>query len=196
MAQGGGGATSRDVPIQVSDDIVDMESIKKMDTPKLKEGARGKVLGMRSVLNNTNQLLQQARDEDQDILKLNCISEKLIAIKGFLKVSEESYVGLTEAEGRKDRQAAEHHYKLVTISQQRVSSLGEEARLCIGEEILYTDTEELESTVPDTVANNPDDFVDRPGVWGNRSATPNTFDLVADNETIIMNRLPELTPVF
>lgn len=141
------------------------------------EKATEKVGEMKTILTSTNELLEKVRSEEQDILKLNCINEKLAAIKGFLKVSEQSHDSLKQAVTANDKQAENHHYTLVAIAGQKVGVLGEEALVCAGEVLRFAEDTVVERTIDPNVA-----LVDP--------------ILIDDNEyhfDQLMERLPELT---
>jgi hypothetical protein len=133
---------------------------------------------MKGVLTDTNGLLEKVREREQDILKINCINEKLAAIKGFLKVSEESYTNLRDAASRNDEEATIHHYTLVSIAAQKVNDLGEEARTCVGEVQMFAD-----ETVVDR--REAPDIADVEVV---------TIDDDAFDDAFVTETLPELTP--
>src|SRR5687767_415237 len=51
---------------------------------------------MRNVLKDVLAKLEEARSS-KDVVKLNCVNEKLTQIKGFLRISEQADVALQEA---------------------------------------------------------------------------------------------------
>ena len=136
------------------------------------ERAATRIDEMRDTLTSISGLLETVRDQERDILKVNCVNEKLAAIKGFVKVSEQSYVNLQAAVNQDDTEAAEHHYTLVAVAQQKVQALAEEARLCTGEEQRFAGTTDVEVTPPE----NGDEEVDGP------------------EDDILVEDLPELSP--
>lgn len=117
------------------------------------------------------ELLEKTREEEKDLLKLNCINEKLTAIKGFLKVSEQSFAKLQEASSREN---AAHQFSLITIAGQKVQNLTVEAQSCAGEVLRYSGNTETKTEV--------DDFV--------RDYDP--FELLEELEDLA--RLTEVTP--
>ena len=148
------------------------EDVKSLSSQeKLNRGAK-KIQTMRSSLTTITELLQSVRDNERDILKINCINEKHAAIKGFLKVSEQSYIDLKSAVDKGDGGAANHHYTLISVAFQKVQSLSEEARLCTGEERRFAGQPEIE-VIPPLYG---DDHVDVP------------------EDELIVEDLPALTP--
>lgn len=94
---------------------------------------------MKSTLEHTNQLAEQARKE-KDIIKLNCVNDKLMQIKGNLALGEQTRQALQQAASRSDEGARNHEFAKLTITYQKVVVLGQEAEACIGEEISYVGT--------------------------------------------------------
>ncbi|PJB38360.1 MAG: hypothetical protein CO108_19135 [Deltaproteobacteria bacterium CG_4_9_14_3_um_filter_63_12] len=83
-------------------------------------------------------LLEQTRAEEQDVLKLNCINERLSAIKGFTKVAEKANVTLRSLSGT-DEEKEIHQAKLIGLSGAQVQQLGEEAESCYGQIVQQVD---------------------------------------------------------
>ena len=91
---------------------------------------------MKSILDMVNKLADQAR-KDKDIIKLNCVNDKLIQIKGNLNLAEQSRDALKASAARTDDSTRNHEFAKLTIMYQKVTVLGQEAEQCIGEEISY-----------------------------------------------------------
>lgn len=155
--------------------LIDEDVEALTDDQKL-ERAAAKIEQMRQTVGSTQDLLESVRDGERDILKINCINEKLAAIKGFVKVSEESYVELKTAAEEGDPRATTHQYTLISVAHQRVGSLAGEARLCTGEERRFAGRSEIEVIQP------------RNGV---EEVRPPEEDLIVED----LPELPELTPV-
>ncbi len=107
------------------------------DPDKLERSA--KALGtMREVLREVLEKLEEAR-RTKDVVKLNCVNEKLTQIKGLLRISETADVALQEAVTRKDSTSGEHEYTKVMIANQKVAQLRSETEECIGQLAFRTD---------------------------------------------------------
>lgn len=117
--------------------------------------AEEKIQTSKKNLEETNRLLRKAREEERDIQKINCINDKQAAIKGFLKVAEQSYVKLESAVSSGDTEESSHHYTLISVSNQKIDQLTEEARLCAGEVERYAEGTKVEVDVDDDVADPP-----------------------------------------
>lgn len=111
-----------------------LQAEKASDVPDAKKLERsGKSLGaMREVLRDVLGKLEEAR-RAKDVVKLNCVNEKLTQIKGLLRISERADVALQEAVSHRETTASEHEYTKVMIAQQKVSQLRTEVERCIGQ---------------------------------------------------------------
>lgn len=140
--------------------------------------AQRRIERMRGVLGTTTELLEEVRETDGDILRINCINEKLAAMKGFVKVSEQSYSSLRDAASRDDSAAESHHVSLINVSDVQVRELGEEAQICVGQVQVFVD---------DTVADRRVD----PGLADVDPIVPDDDEF---DDFFATEPLPELTP--
>ncbi|MDC0714303.1 hypothetical protein POL68_37935 [Stigmatella sp. ncwal1] len=107
------------------------------DPDKLQRSAQA--LGiMRGVLTEVQLKLTEARGT-KDMVKVNCVNEKLTQTKGLLRISEQADVALQEAVARRDSTSSEHEYTKVMIARQKVSQLSAETEECIGQLLFRTD---------------------------------------------------------
>jgi hypothetical protein len=128
------------------------------DAEKLKRSSAA-VSRMRSVLSEVLGRLEEAR-ATKDVVKLNCVNEKLTQVKGLLRISEQSDVALQEAVVKKDATAAEHEYSKVSIAGSKVDLLRNESEQCIGQLAFRTDENltvevEVPSGLPTEDPTNP-----------------------------------------
>ena len=107
------------------------------DAEKIKRSAAA-VSRIRTVLSEVLGRLEEAR-ATKDVVKLNCVNEKLTQVKGLLRISEQSDVALQEAVVKKDSTAAEHEYSKVSIARTKVDQLRNESEQCIGQLAFRTD---------------------------------------------------------
>lgn len=112
--------------------------------------------------------LEEARDT-RDVVKLNCVSEKLTQLKALVRVSEQAEGLLREAISARDEPAAEHEVSKVTRAGQKGDQLRIEAEECIGQLAFRTDDALTVEVVappgpPDdpTRAPPPEDVIVRP----------------------------------
>ena len=138
------------------------------DPEKLRRSADG-LVRMRGVLKDVLGKLEEAR-ASKDVVKLNCVNEKLTQIKGLLRISEQSDVALQEAVAKRETSSSEHEFTKVMIARQKVEQLRAEAEECIGQLAFRTDENlSVEVEIPDDLPKNdptrpgrPPDIVTRP----------------------------------
>jgi hypothetical protein len=107
------------------------------DSQKISRSAAD-VAQMQAALKVVLTKLEDARNT-KDVVKLNCVNEKLTQVKGLLRISEQSDVALQEAVAKKDQATADHEYTKVTIANSKVDQLRGEAEQCIGQLAFRTD---------------------------------------------------------
>jgi hypothetical protein len=91
---------------------------------------------MQSIHERAQQMGKKARD-DRDLIKLNCVNDKLLQIRGNLNVAESTNNKLQTAIAAGDEGGRNHEFSKLTIIFQKVTVLGQEADACVGEEIAY-----------------------------------------------------------
>lgn len=92
---------------------------------------------MRQVLSRVLDIHQQAR-ESRDVVKLNCVNEKLISVKGLLKISEQSFLLLQEAIAKGNMSIARHEFGKISMARKKCSQLAGESETCVGEFAVYS----------------------------------------------------------
>ena len=93
---------------------------------------------MRQALKDVLSKLEEARNS-RDVVKLNCVNEKLTQVKGLLRISEQADVTMQEALAKKEDATSNHEFTKVSIAQGRVGQLRAEAEQCIGQLAFRTD---------------------------------------------------------
>jgi hypothetical protein len=79
---------------------------------------------------------QQAKS-DKDVIRLNCLLDKLTQVKVNANMMDQALQSLQEAISRRDESAQLHEYTRVTIINQKVQVLRTEADACVGAETNY-----------------------------------------------------------
>lgn len=100
------------------------------DTDKLEASAE-QLARMKTSLKQVLARVEEARNE-KDVVKLNCVNEKLTQMRALLKVAEQADVALHEAVTKKDP-AAETEFVKVGIARSKVERLRAESEQCIGQ---------------------------------------------------------------
>jgi hypothetical protein len=127
----------------------------KLSTDEKVEIATKAVEEMRGVLAGTLDRLKQAQDE-QDMVRINCVNDKLSAVRGLVKISEQSEISLREAATRKVADLVDHEFTKITIARSRVESLRVEVEGCVGEAAAYTGGTDVSLVIdPDIRVDDP-----------------------------------------
>jgi hypothetical protein len=100
------------------------------DAQKLEKSAES-LDRMKSVLRSVLGRVEDARNE-KDVVKLNCVNEKLTQVKALLKVAEQSDIQLHEALVNKDP-VAESEFGKIAIARAKIDGLKMDADQCIGQ---------------------------------------------------------------
>jgi hypothetical protein len=110
-----------------NDDVADSEKAPRAATH---------ISRMKESLKRLLTLLEEAR-ESKDVVKLNCVNEKLTQTKGLLRISEQAEDALQEALARHDREVGNHEFAKISISRQKTEQIAAEAESCVGELAVY-----------------------------------------------------------
>lgn len=105
--------------------------------------------------------LQASARKSKDVIKLNCVNEKLLAVKQLLNIAEVAENDLTEAIASGDRDAQVHQYSQVKLAHERSTSERDEAEGCIGEEIVFIGPTQVTTdgpVMPDDPTDDGDDW--------------------------------------
>jgi hypothetical protein len=93
---------------------------------------------MQQLAGQVEKLASQARSE-KDIVKLNCVNEKLNQVRGLLKVSETAEGDLRESNARREEEQSQHSFTKLGIAQRKAAQLRQDAEQCIGQLAFYND---------------------------------------------------------
>src|SRR2546423_778143 len=98
--------------------------------------------------------LQEQARKDKDVMKLNCVNDKLVQMKPQMNMNDTARNALEQSGDHDDRSAL---FAEVTLSGENVRRLREEADQCIGEPTLATESESgyTAPEVPDSPYGNP-----------------------------------------
>jgi hypothetical protein len=115
--------------------------------------------------------LQGAARKQKDIIKLNCVNDKLLQLKQLLKIADGARNALTEAITLEKEDERYHQYEQVELAHEKAVALRDEAEACIGEELVFLGPTEVDVDEPgvsdDPTGDDPFDYTDpdieRPG---------------------------------
>lgn len=128
-------------------------------------------------INNTKNrigtLAEKARRQ-RDVIRVNCVNDKALQVKGHVAVAEQSMSAIDTAVSRSDDGARQHEFTRLTILYQKVLVLGTEAESCVGEDVSYIgDTKvqvDIDPSIP--VADPTEPSLPLPDVTRPVEATP------------------------
>ena len=83
------------------------------------------------------QVLQDQAKREKDIIRLNCVTDKVVQVRVNISIAEQSMAALQEAVTRADEGERTHEFTRLTIVNQKVLVLGAEAENCIGEDLSF-----------------------------------------------------------
>jgi hypothetical protein len=105
------------------------------------------------------QTLQQTARRQKDIIKLNCVTDKLVQAKVNVNIAEQAMTSLQETISRSDEGGRTHEFTRLTIVNQKVLVLGTEAENCIGEDLSFVGATrvdvEIDPNIPTTDPTTP-----------------------------------------
>jgi hypothetical protein len=116
------------------------------------------------------QLLQEQSKRSKDIIRLNCVTDKLVQGKVNINIAEQSMAGLQDSIARADEGGRTHEFTRLTIVNQKLSVLGAEAENCIGEDLSFVGATrvdvDVDPNIPQTDPTQPPapgTDIERPG---------------------------------
>ena len=108
--------------------------------------------------------LQHLARKQKDVIKLNCVNDKLLQVKQLLNIAEAGRTDLIESIAQRDNEGTLHQFSQISIAKEKTDGLHSEAEGCIGEELIFLGPTEI--TVDDP--GLPDDPTSADGFdWDN-----------------------------
>ena len=92
--------------------------------------------GMAEVVKRIQGLQEEAKRQ-KDIIRLNCVTDKLVQARVNANIAEQSMASLQEGVAKNDEGSETHEFTRLTIVNQKVTVLGAEAENCIGEDLSF-----------------------------------------------------------
>jgi hypothetical protein len=115
-----------------ADEPLKFEQNEKLSDKEKVDRSSSELQKMRETLKVVLGKLEEARNA-KDVVRLNCVNEKLTQIKGFIRIAEQSDVSLQEAVAKQESGSADHEFTKIEIATQRVRQLRADAEACIGQ---------------------------------------------------------------
>jgi len=118
---------------------------------------------MTEVLKRTQTLQDQAKRE-KDIIRLNCVTDKVVQVRVNISIAEQSMAALQEAVTRADEGERTHEFTRLTIVNQKVQVLGAEAENCIGEDLSFVGATRIDVEVDPNIPQYDPTLPPAPGI--------------------------------
>ena len=116
--------------------------------------------GMGQVLKRI-QAVQETARKQKDIIKLNCVQDKLVQAKVNVSIADQAMTSLQENVARSDEGGRAHEFTRLTIINQKVTVLGAEAENCVGEDLSFVGATRIDVDID---PNIPSDDPTQPGI--------------------------------
>jgi len=110
------------------------------------------------------QTLQETARRQKDIIKLNCVTDKLVQAKVNINIAEQAMTTLQESIARADEGARTHEFTRLTIVNQKVLVLGTEAENCIGEDLSFVGATRVDVEVDPGIPTSDPTLPPTPGI--------------------------------
>lgn len=149
-----GAEAGQDEGLKVKDDI------SKLSGKEMQQKADGMLTEMRASLRSSLDLIAQARRQ-KDVVRLNCLNDRVTPMKGVLKVAEDAAQGLQEQAASGDLEAARGSYTKIALARERIATLRVQAQNCVGAESYYGGDTEVTTDVNPQLAGGDPFFGDR-----------------------------------
>jgi len=91
---------------------------------------------MEAAIASVRKLKDKAKGKG-NVIKLNCVKDKLKKIQGHAGNSKGYFAELRGALQKQDTEGARHHFSMLTEAYQKVVVLQQDAEACVGEELSY-----------------------------------------------------------
>ena len=128
----------------------------------LKQGREYRA-NMDRVVAELQAMVEQARKQ-KDIIRLNCVMDKLAQVKVSMNIGDEAMQKLQESVSRNDDGASLHEYTRMTIVNQKVQVLQNEGQTCVGAELNYIGATRVEVEAPNLPEGVTDPSLDPPPI--------------------------------
>jgi hypothetical protein len=170
IALGAGALYAQDAPDPAPDDPTvttdGQEKVANLSPEDMVAEAENLIRGMQTLLKKVVGLQQVARKQ-KDVIKLNCVNDKLLQIKQLMNIAEGATTNMHEAIAQDDDPARYHEFGKIVIASQQVNALAGEAETCIGEELVFLGPTEVTADEPelpdDPDEDTPEDAIEDPG---------------------------------
>lgn len=120
----------------------------KLTPAQMREATSQTMDEIRNMLTRLVELRKLAR-QSQDVIKLNCVNDKMLLFKQLVNIAEEAQTSMTESIALGDEPARYHFYGQVVLAREKAETLRSDAEGCIGEELDFLGPTRTEVDKPD-----------------------------------------------
>ena len=128
----------------------------------LKQGKEYRA-SMEKTVNDLQAMVEQARKQ-KDVIRLNCVMDKLVQVKLNMNIADQALQKLQEATTRRDDGGSLHEYTRITIVNQKVQVLQNEGQTCVGAELNYIGATRVEVESPELPQGVTDPSLEPPPI--------------------------------
>ena len=96
-------------------------------------------------------MLQKRAAQKRDMVQVNCTSDKLVQVRGYVVVGTQAAQAIEAAIARRDDGSRVHNLERQNIVHQKVLVLGTEAEGCIGEDMSYVGATKVDVDIDPTI---------------------------------------------
>lgn len=145
---GGGALLAQPDSSRPADELPELAAPAERLTPaQMRKAVVETLETLRAQLAGLVKLRQLARDS-RDIIKLNCVNDKMLLFKQVVNIAEEAQTDMAEAIAEGDESARTHSYNRVRLARERADKLRHGAERCIGAELAFIGPTQLEVDTP------------------------------------------------
>jgi hypothetical protein len=134
-AQGGVGAAPADATAPNQAEIA-VKQRSTLTPQEMVKAGNEYFKGMNDTVKRITDLQAQSKRQ-KDIIRLNCVTDKLVQSKVNVTIAQQAMAALQENIARADEGGRTHEFTRLTIVNQKVQVLGAEAENCIGEDLSF-----------------------------------------------------------
>jgi hypothetical protein len=157
-AHGGGAGAASGSPAAPNQADIAVKQKSTLTPQEMTKAANEYFKSMNDTLKRISGLQEQSKRQ-KDIIRLNCVTDKLVQSKVNITIAEQSMAALQENISRADEGGRTHEFTRLTIVNQKVSVLGAEAENCIGEDLSFVGATrvdvEVDPNLPTTDVTTP-----------------------------------------
>jgi hypothetical protein len=113
-----------------------LKQVQQVSPQEMMTSSKNYMAQMSSAQKRAEELVEVARKK-KDVVKLNCVNDKLTQMKAYNTLAVRAMENLTLANQQNNDEARRHEYTRMSILNQKVTVLKTEAENCVGEDASY-----------------------------------------------------------